>query len=435
MAGFKKFIVSGSDASLNHIAVGNNLDLTNPIVGGISASALYALTADANTVSGDLDKIVVVHPTTNEYVTIQQSDIVSSNESLEFNSSDFDGTNGLAYDGTLATTISIDATNLAGDGLGANSNNIQVRANSTYNQFDIQATEVHVISGSFLNSNFGLSAASTEEGMSSLEALKIGVKVDETTITVDVNGLAKSALAGKTLTDGNGINNNFTYTVGGASTATLIVDTGSLAGVAGSTGLTTNGGSGKLGIKTGSISAIGFYNVNAGRSLMFDSTDDNGFITASILEGTSGNSIALGTSDKDVLFNAKTTNFAGTTNFKHESVIEIADDFLLINSQSSYDPAPIELGFQGSTGSVAGTDVGRRWGFTGSSPLSGRWQDLEVTNMNPGTDTADAIGGMNLWCASNLSNVDTYAASANAYILQTGNMVSDSDESIYMYVA
>ena len=76
MPEFKKFIVSGSDASLNHIAVGDNLDTTSPVAGGISASALYALTQDASDVGGDMDKIVVVDTSTNQNFTIQQSDIV-----------------------------------------------------------------------------------------------------------------------------------------------------------------------------------------------------------------------------------------------------------------------------------------------------------------------------------------------------------------------
>jgi len=442
MAGFKKFIVSGSNASLNHIAAGNNLDTTDPVAGGISASALYAFTQDGGDVSGDMDKIVVVNPTTNEYVTIQQSDIVSTNENLSFNTSDFDGTNGTVYDGGTGTTISVDVTNLGGDGLGASAGAFQVQVNSTLTQFNTTADAVNLISSSIINTNFGLTANAGDEGMTGLPANAIGVKVDQSgndTITVDNNGLAKSALAGAALTDGNGIMNNFTYTVGGASESTIIVDTGSLAGVAGDSGLSTYEGSGKIAIKTGSISPTGFYAVNAGRSLQWHSTDNIGFITASILENSSGNSIALGTSTKNVFFNARSTEFKGTTSFKHESVIEIADDFLLINSKSLYDSeSPVEFGFQGSTGSHApGTDVGRRWGFTGSADgtLSGRWQDLEVLSLNPGSDDANAIGGMNLWCSSNVADVAAYAAAANNYIKQTGNMISDTSEDIYMYVA
>jgi hypothetical protein len=377
MAGFKKFIVSGSNANLNHIAAGNNL-FTTPLAGGVSASALYALTNQGGT-SGDIDKIVVVHPTTNEYVSIQQSDIVSSNETLTFNTSDFDGTNGVTYDGDNDTTISVDATNLSGNGLGASAGAFSVRVNSTLTQFETKATVVNLISSSIINTNFGLSVDADAESMTGLPANAVGVNVHSAnnTVTVDSNGLAKASLAGKALTDGNGIDNTFTYTVGGASTANLIVDTGSLVGVAGTTGLTTYGASGKIAIKTGSIAQSGFYAVNAGRSLMFDDTDNIGFITASILENSSGNSIALGTSEKNVFMNAASTEFKGTTSFKHESVIEIADDFLLINSKSVYDN-PIEFGFQGSTGSVSGTYVGRRWGLTGSSPLNGRWEDFMV---------------------------------------------------------
>ena len=430
MPEFKKFIVSGSDASLNHIAVGDNLDTTSPVAGGISASALYALTQDASDVGGDMDKIVVVDTSTNQYFTIQQSDIVSSNETLTFDASDFNGTNGVTYDGGTATTISVDTATLAGNGLQDISNTFAVKNNTTHNHFGIGTNAVNLISSSFVVESFGLSADSAVENMAGLAAGKIGVIVDDSTITVDSNGLAKSALAGEALTDGNGIMNDFTYTVGGASAATLKVDTGSLAGA----GLSTYGASNKLHIKTGSIAPSGFTN-----KTVFWSTDNDGqFVTGSINENSTSDNVNFDTNAATVRFNAESTEFKGTTNFKHESVIEIADDFLLINSKSAYSSEdPVEFGFQGSTGSLSGTDVGRRWGFTGSADgtLQGRWQDLEVTNMNPGVDTADAIGGMNLWCASNVANVTSYAAAANNYVKQTGNMISDSDGSIYMYVA
>ena len=424
MAGFKKFIVSGSNASLNHIASGNNLDTSSPVAGGISASALYADTQNGTDVGGDIDKIVVVHPTTNEYVSVAQSDIQQSHTTLTFNASDFDGTNGLTYNGGAATTISIDETNLAGDGLQAISDTFVVKNNATHNHFGIGTNAVNLISGSFLGTNFGLSANSAVENMSGLGAGKIGVLVDATTITIDgVNGLTKEVLSGKSLTDGNGIMNDFTYTLGGTA-ATLKVDTGSLAG----TGLSTYGASNKLHIKTGSITPAGFLN----KSVFWSTANSGEFVTGSINENTTSNTINFAGDTNTVKFNDKNTEFKGTVNFKHESVLEIADEFLLINSQSSYTET-FDLGFQGQTGS----NVGRRWGLTGSSDsgLTGRWFDYQVTDIRPGVDTAGKIGGQNLWCASGLDDVIAYADSSNNYVKQTGNMVSDAEESIYMYVA
>ena len=398
---WKKVVVSGSNAHLETIGVGTAAAPST--AGHISASGkLFTATADS---AGGLSSFdVVIKGASGEFMHTASSAINPSLENLTISTGLLPSTTN--YNGSSATTISVDSGSLAGNGITAKTDGTGFELN-VGNNLTSDSSGVRVKTGSL--AGFGLTADPTfTSGSTALGTGKIAVNVDKTTI--DFNGSGQLTVLGgsaaNALIDGNGIQ-DFSYD--GSSQASVIVDTGSIAG----TGLT--GTSGENGYVQDKISIRGTF---AGTDKVLKWTGTEFDETTISDNGT--DAISLGGAGYTVTVPGNLT-VAGTASFTNASNVSTADAFFLLNSGSA---AAENFGIIGQTNSAG--DAGIGWSWNASNKRWGMYKGVDTTDGGSiGTKVGDAP----------LVLAETVVANATDtnYETKNGNMLIDSTGNIYMY--
>ena len=215
MSDWKKVVVSGSNAHLASIGVGTALAPSTS--GNISASGkLFTETADS---SGGLSSFdVVIKGANGEFMHTASAAINPALENLTISTGLLPSSTD--YNGSTATTISVDSASLAGKGITPKTNGSGFELNVGVN-LTSDSSGVRVKTGSL--AGFGLTADSTfTSGSTALGTGKVAVNVDKTTINFNSSGqlTVLGGSAANALEDGNGIQ-DFSYD--GSTGATVIV--------------------------------------------------------------------------------------------------------------------------------------------------------------------------------------------------------------------
>ena len=398
---WKKVVVSGSNAHLETIGVGTAAAPST--AGHISASGkLFTATADSNGGLSSFD--VVIKGANGEFMHTASSAINPSLENLTISTGLLPSATD--YNGSSTTTISVDSSSLAGNGITAKTDGTGFELN-VGNNLTSDSSGVRVKTGSLAGA--GLTADPTfTSGSTALGTGKIAVNVDKTTI--DFNGSGQLTVLGgsaaNALIDGNGIQ-DFSYD--GSSQASVIVDTGSIAG----TGLT--GTSGENGYVQDKISIRGTF---AGTDKVLKWTGTEFDETTISDNGT--DAISLGGAGYTVTVPGNLT-VAGTASFTNASNVSTADAFFLLNSGSN---AAENFGILGQT-NLAG-DQGIGWNWQVSSKRWGMYKGVDTTDGGSiGTKVGDAPLVLAETVVANATDTD--------YETKNGNMLIDSTGNIYMY--
>jgi len=406
---WKKVVVSGSNAELNKIAVGTAGLPT--AAGAISASGkLFTETADSNGGLSSFD--VVIKGASGEFMHTASSAINPTLQNLTLSTGLFGVAGGSAvtdYNGSTATTVSVNSASLAGSGITPKADGTGFELNVGVN-LTSDSSGVRVKTGSL--AGFGLTADPafvTASGGPTLGTGKIAVNVDGTTIGINGSGqlTVLGGSAANALTSGVGIQ-SFSYD--GSAGATVIVDTGSLAG----TGLT--GTSGQVGYTQDKISISGSFagtdKVLKWTGTAFDETtiSDNG-----------SDAISLGGSGYTVTVPGNLT-VQGTASFTNASNVSTADDFFLLNSGSGTAES---FGIIGQT-NLAGT-AGIAWSWNSGNSRWGMYKDVDTTS--GGELGSSKVGDAPLLLAeTNVTN-----ATNTTYQAKNGNMLIDANGNIFLY--
>jgi hypothetical protein len=398
---WKKVVVSGSNAHLNTISLGN---IGTPADGAITASGkVFANTREDATLSS---YDIVIKGPGGEFMHTASSAINPTLQSLNISTGFIQ--NGSTYNGSGTQTISIDSGSLAGNGLNATTSGTHTAGfevkGASNGAITVTSTGVAVATGSLAGA--GLSA--NDGDISSLAVGAMGVNVDGTTITVNGSGqlVASAGTLSNALSNGNGIQ-TFSFD-GGTSGKTVIVDTGSIAGAgltgtAGENGFTNN----KIGIK-GSLSGNGSLKFTGGEFVNSTITDDG---TSAIQIGTSGYTTTI---PGDLVVE-------GTAKFINATNLSTADDFFLMSSGSTADEA---FGILGQTGTSTGTG----WMYNPNIDGKKRFTMTKDANTTSGGEAGTLVGSAALVVAS------TDPASTDAtYEDADGNMLIDGSGNIYLY--
>ncbi len=400
---WKKVVVSGSNAHLSTIGVGTAAAPST--AGHISASGkLFTATADS---AGGLSSFdVVIKGANGEFMHTASSAINPSLENLTISTGLLPSAN---YNGSSVTTISVDSSSLAGNGITAKTDGTGFELN-VGNNLTSDSSGVRVKTGSLAGA--GLTADPTfvtASGGPTLGTGKIAVNVDKTTIGINGSGqlTVLGGSAANALEDGNGIQ-NFSYD--GSSQASVIVDTGSIAG----TGLT--GTSTENGYVQDKISIRGTF---AGTDKVLKWTGTEFDETTISDNGT--DAISLGGAGYTVTVPGNLT-VAGTASFTNATNVSTADAFFLLNSGSA---AAENFGIIGQT-NLAG-DAGIGWGWNATNKRWGMYKSMDTTG--GGALGSDKVGDAPLLLTetvvANATNTD--------YEAKNGNMLIDSTGNIYMY--
>jgi hypothetical protein len=399
---WKKVVVSGSNAHLETLGVGTAAAPST--AGHISASGkLFTETADS---SGGLSSFdVVIKGANGEFMHTASSAINPTLQNLTISTGLLPSSTD--YNGSAQTTISVDSASLAGDGITAKADGTGFSLD-VGNNLTLDSSGVRVKTGSL--AGFGLTAdPAFTSGSVALGTGKIAVNVDGTTI--DFNGSGELTVLGGTaanaLTDGNGIQ-DFEYD--GSTGATVIVDTGSLAG----TGLT--GTSGQNGYTQDKISIRGTF-AGTDKVLKWTGTE----FDETTISDNGSDAISLGGSGYTVTVPGNLT-VAGTASFTNASNVSTADDFFLLNSGSG---TAENFGIIGQT-NLAGTE-GIGWSWNSTNKRWGMYKDMDTTS--GGALGSDKVGDAPLLLAQTV----VASATNTDYEAKNGNMLIDGDGNIYMY--
>jgi len=417
---WRKVITSGSQAHLKSlvtatgIGVPAGIDDSNP--SNISASAIFATTAEGGS-TGDIDKIAIVPRVAgvNE-VLYTGSGALSSNVKLLEYGSGISGSLktdvGSGWSGSLEGTILIDSSSLAGDGLtgaleankiavdisslaGAGTNRNLAFDGDFGNRLDID------VSGNGIQ-GFGTKAAS--------QFSSLAIKTDEaTTATTFINSSNQltASIPGfiGNLEGGNGISLGSGYN-GSTSGEELRIQSSDING----TGLSADD-TGNLTINTGSGAAL-----TANSALIFNQTS---FITSSIVEDSSANTIRVGKADgtTSVSTDASDLIVEGTFKAENENYFSVKDKFVLLASGSNDGVADAQFGFVGEISTTEGIGwnaSGSRWTMTtGSLASNGRY--------------GGEAGAIPLMLAT--GDIGT----GDAFDLKKGNMIRVDANNFYIY--
>lgn len=399
---WKKVVVSGSNAHLSSIGV----NVATPATAGeISASGkLYALTTEDDTLAS-FD--VVIKGPGGEFMHTASAAINPALENLTISTGLLPSSTD--YNGSTATTISVDSSSLAGNGLNATTTathtaGFEVEADSSADTISVTSAGIAVKTGSLAGA--GLSA--NDSIISGLAIGGMGVVVDGTTITINGSGQlqAEAGSAANALTNGNGIQ-TLSYD-GGTSGKTIIVDTGSIAG-AGLTGTSGDNGftNNKISVK-GTLSGDGTLQYTGGEFVNSNIFDD----------GTTGITLGDGSGNYTTTIPGDLT-VQGTAKFINSTNLSTADDFFLMSSGSTVDEA---FGILGQTSSTTGTG----WMYGGSA--NRRWTMTKDANVESGGVAGTKVGDAALVVAS----TDPTSTDAT-YEDKNGNMLVDSSGNIYLY--
>lgn len=422
MATWRKVITKDSDAHLKslvtdpNIGVPAGIDDANP--SNISSSAIFATTAVGGS-TGDINKIAIVSqaPGVNE-VLYTGSGALSSNIQLLVYSNGISGSlkdaAGSGWSGSLGGTILIDSSSLDGDGLtgaleankiavdisslaGAGSNrNINFDGDNS-NRLDIDVLDTGI-------GGFGTTAASqfSPDGL----AIKTDAATTATTFINSSNQLTASIgnFLG-TLNGGNGISLGAGYN-GSAAGVELRIQSSDING----TGLSVDD-IGNLTINTGSGAAL-----TANSALIFNQTS---FITSSIVEDSSANTIRVGKADGTTSVSTSDSDLVveGTFKASNENYFSVKDKFVLLASGSNDGVASAQFGF---VGEISNTD-GIGWNASGS-----RWT-MTSGSLSSNGQYGEKVGAIPLM----LATVDT--GTGDAFDLKKGNMIRVDADNFYIY--
>lgn len=398
MASWKKVIVSGSDARLGGVGVG-----VDPTAGQISASGkIFATTTEG---AGLSTYNVVIKGADGEFKHTSSLAISPTIQPLSFPAAGgLKLDSGTTYDGSAERSASIDSGSLAGAGLTVGTQQIDVGQG---NNITVATDDIHVNTGSLVDDAKGLSADASD--ISGLTATKIGVNIGAGLAFGTDGVIDASFVAGAALTDGDGIV-DFSYD--GSTGVTIGVDSASIAG----TGLDATTVSQK-------IILAGSNGLSSGNIPKWTGT---AFADSKISE--TATTVTLGSGTDEVVIPGNLT-VSGTASFQHSSDVSIGDPFFLMASGSTTDTS---FGIVGQTGSTANASVGwvyepQALGATGGR--GARWTFTTGSNVTTGGGGGGTVGAASVL----VNSTDTTAAAADTYMGQTGNMLIDSSDNIYLY--
>ena len=386
MAQWRKVLVSGSDARLNTLGVGNNISAPSA-QGTISASGkIFASASIPSTGLGTFN--VLTRLSTGEFAITGSTAITPTLNALTLGS----GLTGGTFNGSSAVVAAVDSASLAGNGLGTGTEQIDVGAG---NNITVSSTQVHVDSGSLVDTNKGLSAASSD--ISGLQAGSIGVKLGGGLAFNGTGQISASFVAGDALSAGNNITLAGGYN--GTSAKSVAVDVTALAG----TGLEND---------SNTLRVSGSNNLTGGKIVKW-----TGAAFADSLVAENGSQLDLGSASSTVrvLGNLRVD---GTASFQHSDNLEITDPFILLNSGSTSDDA------FGILGAISATQ-GIGWNYGGSS-------DPRFTFTTGSVLASGGTYGTKVGAASLLVN-STSTSENSTYKAQDGNFLIDGSGDIYVY--
>ena len=422
MATWRKVITSGSQAHLKSlvtattIGVPANIDAANPA--NISASAIFASSSNGGDGTGDIDKIAIVDIAAgvNEVFYTSSAALTTTVNELTFG----DGISGslitatsTGWDGSTAGTILIDSSSLADDGLtgaltankiavdisslaGAGSNRNLAFDGDNDNRLDIDVLGTGI-------QGFGTTATAQ------FSADGLAIKVDSSTTSINGSNQLVGTIPGflGKVTEGNGIGGLGSGYDGSQAGAALRIDNTEING----TGLTTDGNDGKLTINTGSGAAL-----TANSALIFNGTS---FITSSIVEDSSANTIRVGKADGTTSVSTSDSDLVveGTFKASDENNFSVKDKFVLINSGSNVGAANASFGF---VGEVSATD-GIGWNLK-----SRRWT-MTTGSLGSNGQYGGEAGAIPLMLAT------TDTGTIDDFELKKGNMIRVDSDNFFIY--
>lgn len=408
---WRKVITSGSQAHLKSLVTATGIEVpagiddANP--SNISASAIFAATTEGGS-TGNIDKIAIISTAAgaNEVVYTSSAALSTTVNELTFG----DGISGslitstsTGWDGSTGGTINIDTASLAGNGItGATANKLTVNADGTTIDFDgDNGNRIDIDVQSTGIGGFGTTATSqfSSDGLA--------IKVDSSTTSINGSNQLVGTIPGflGTLGGGNGISLGSGYD-GSTSGVDLRVQTSDING----TGLSVDDAS-KLTINTGSGAAL-----TANSALIFNGTS---FITSSIVEDSSANTIRVGKADgtTSVSTDASDLVVEGTFKADNESYFSVKDKFVLLASGSNAGEANASFGF---VGEVSATD-GIGWNVK-----SRRWTMTTGSLANNG-EYGGEVGAIPLMLnTTDLGTTDNFD-------LKKGNMIRVDDDNFFIY--
>tara|TARA_A100001035_G_scaffold277903_1_gene275665 strand:+ start:1020 stop:2570 length:1551 start_codon:yes stop_codon:yes gene_type:complete len=293
-----------------------------------------------------------------------------------------------SYNGSSAgVSVSVDSGSLAGNGITTSGGKFVVEAADS--TISVGASGINVVEANFSGipntglTNDGIMLGTTDISLGTTGSSVAGLTLTNATVSGSFSGSFEGTTDLPDLTDGNGIQ-DFTYD--GSSTATIIVDTGSLAG----NGLDATGN--KLIVKADSTTGGNNKPVTVGANgVSFDisTIDGNGI-------GIASNELSVNVDDSSIEINSDSLRVkeGGVTNAM------LANDGLMIGSTD------ISLGATGSslaglssvtsTNYLGGTLAGTRLSgsFTGS--FSGDGSGLSGIATSLGISGSSGAGSVNL---------------------------------------
>ncbi len=441
---WKRLITSGSKAAIKSLSV--NFD-SDSGTGVISASnKIFALSAVPLVLENELDVVIISgsgadagigtfeHTGSNKFSRVFGSDLTISGDLKP---------NGGTFDGTLVTQLSVEtgsvSNTLSGEGLaggtGAIGNPVESIniLGSTKPNLAISSNAVSV-SSSLIGTAEVDNVVAGEKGIF-YDTLtdKIGLQhTNNLKFIVNSGGgsLAKKApnesngLTGLGLTAANGINstalNTFNYSANKVvifDSASLVVDSaGSYGGLKAHDNV--------ISIRTGSIS------LSNGGAVAIDG--DEAFI-GRIGLNDDGTTLTLGQVNEVVEVVGNTFQVQGTPSFAHETDLETADKFILVNSGSA--PAVTQnFGYQGMNGVNSSIQMGFTASVT-SNNLEGRGWRMGVGNGST-ANLSNIKGNVRLHISSVAGDPNTKTFKPEEEMV--GNTCRDSNadeaDSLFMYI-
>ena len=445
---WKRLITSGSKAAIKSLSV--NFD-SDSGTGVISASnKIFALSAVPSTISGELDVVIISGSGTNAGIgTFEQtgsdkfSRVFNSDLTISGDLKPNGPADGGIFDGSLVVQLSVEtgsvSNTLSGDGLaggdGTAGNPIESIniLGSTKPNLAISSNAVSV-SSSLIGTAEVDNVVAGEKGIF-YNALtdKIGLQhTNNLKFIVNSGGgsLAKKAptesqgLAGLGLTAANGIDsialNTFNYSANKVvifDSASLVVDSaGSYGGLKAHDNV--------ISIRTGSIS------LSNTAAVAIDG--DEAFI-GRIGLNDDGTTLTLGQVNEVVEVVGNNFQVQGTPSFAHETDLETADKFILVNSGSA--PAVTQnFGYQGMNGANSSIQMGFTASVTSNQTEGRGWR------MGVGTATDSNLSNIkgNVRLHINSVNGDPNTKTFKPEEQMVGNTCRDSSaaeaDSLFMYI-
>lgn len=411
MAEWKKIIFENVKASLDGVST-KDVDAVSGDIGKVGTGAVTKLFGSSVVPSPALaGALTVVISSSNGFAHTSSNAFLNpmaSNPLRVPSAGGLDLDSGTSYDGSDARTITIDDSQLNGNGLVNTDNLVNVGAG---NNITVNSDDVAISSTALADNDFGLKMVSNKLQIATGSGFKFGSGGTGGPLTkkapTEAGGVKGAGLSGG---DAVGINvSNTDYDYADAETVTL--------SVADFTGTGLGSTANDLNLATSSLAS--------GTGSKWNGSALQG---TNISEGT--NTILL--AGADVLAPGVEFNVQGTANYAHESDVEISDKILLINSASSQFGATAQFGFLGQTGSAA---HGLSLFYSGSGTTGDiGWNMGSVSNIGtnePGTKK----GRIRLHVGHD--EATPHAKTFTQFQLSTGNTyfdTGDTEGGFYVYV-